>query len=580
MNENNFSSKPILDIFNEYEYIYDDERYQTRYGEFMPKEKEVPLSGQKENPRIYYSTNDTRKMKKNKSNLVKLKLLDYYTLEPAAAYVHIEDDKYTQENGSVWYVPQDIPCWELPVLYGELGRKEKISEVFSIHRGYLKNVLRQNKIKKESRKNGYTLGTQMFNKWCGIEPCYGDHTLCLFPDKTISIFCEKGYTVKTPTISEQIALVNTVNSMRNRIAAGESIRYSHLPQAANMMQITYDFDLEKMAQAWLSQCLPGPAPCSALEGNYVSELECMKYMQKCCLNSYNTDTNCTPSPECFVLAVVGCIHAWYWNAGENLSDTDIQCGHIEPTTFNTVQLIWANSHKIGCAFGVSRNGDVRVVCNFSPGAPYFLKRKFFCGLLPHRDITSALDATVDFTNLTFLSSIGIHLDEINETNTNYDSKVHVFDERLLAEINTVQKTASHWGVHSLSNIYQEGWVSRLLDKLQNGTKGMVARVVTQFTFFEESEARCDTEEPVYVKGEPASLCVERGRRYPALCYHFGDPTPGYRLVAIIAPITLFSLILYDLFSGARTQRKSSNVNNFPRFATFATDASVLLRNVI
>ncbi|XP_014371988.2 uncharacterized protein LOC106721540 [Papilio machaon] len=520
----------------------------------MPKGKEVPMSGWKENPRIYYSRNDTRKMKKNKSNLVKLKLLDYYTLEPAAAYVYMEeDDKYAEENGSVWYVPQDIPCWELPILYGELGYKEQMSDVFSIHRSYLKNVLRQNKMKKVSRKDGFSPGTQMFNKWCGIEPCYGDHTLCLFPDKTISIFCEKGYTVKTPTISEQIALVNTVNSMRNRIAAGESIRYSHLPQAANMMQITYDFDLEKMAQAWLSQCLPGPAPCSALEGNYVSELECMKYMQKCCLNSYKTDTNCTPSSECFVLAVVGCIHAWYWSAGENLSETDIQCGHIEPATFNTVQLIWANSHKIGCAFGVSRNGDVRVVCNFSPGAPYFLRRKFYCGLLPHRDITSALDATVDFTNLTFLSSIGIHLDEINQTNTNYDAKVQVVDERLLAEINSIPKTASHWGVHSLSSIYQEGWVSRLLGKLQNGTKGMVARVVTQFTFFEESEARCDTEEPVYVKGEPASLCVERGRRYPALCYHYGDPTPGYRLVAIIAPITLFSLILYDLFSGAVRQ---------------------------
>lgn len=286
LNENNFSSKPILDIFNEYEYIYDDEKYQMRNGEFVTEEKK-----EGRNPRIYYSRNDTRKMKKNKSDIVKLKLLDYYTLEPAAAYVTLKDDKYIEANGSIWYVPQDIPCWELPILYGELGHKEQISDVFSIHRGYLKNVLHHNKKNKISRKDGYSPGTQMFNKWCGIEPCYGDHTLCLFPDKTISIFCEKGYTVKTPTISEQIALVNTVNSMRNRIASGESIRYSHLPQAANMMQITYDFDLEKMAQAWLSQCLPGPAPCSALEGNYVSELECMKYMQKCCLNSYNTDTD-------------------------------------------------------------------------------------------------------------------------------------------------------------------------------------------------------------------------------------------------------------------------------------------------
>ncbi|XP_068623809.1 uncharacterized protein [Battus philenor] len=544
LNPNNLS-KFSLNIFDEYEYIYDDERYQTSGGDYTYIAPEELQSGRKHKQKIH------RKGKKSKLGKVKLNLLDYYSLEPASAYVNVDDNRLVSDDGNVWYVPQDLPCWQLPLLYGELGHREK-SNVFSINRGYLKNVVHHRKKQKFFSEIVHTPEMQMYNKWCGIEPCYGDHTLCLFPDKTISNFCENGYTVKTPTSSEQVALVNTVNSMRNRIAIGESIRYSHLPQAANMMQVTYDYDLEKMAYAWLSQCLPGPAPCSALDGSFVSQLECKKYSQQCCVDSSKSVMKCTPLPECFIIPIVGCIHTWYWSAGERLSESDIKCGHIEASTFNTVQLIWANTHKIGCALGVSQNGDVRVVCNFSPGARYFIKRTFYCGLLPHRDISEYVDTSVDITNLTFLSSLGINMDEVSPLKTNNISKIFNFNNHPRNDKGS-SKNLPHWGVESLSRTYTEGWAPALLGKRINGTVGMLARLVTKFKFYEESQARCDTEEPIYVKGKPGALCLENGRRYPALCYHFGDPTPGYRLVAILAPITLFSLILYDLFSGAVRQ---------------------------
>lgn len=250
--------------------------------------------------------------------------------------------------------------------------------------------------------------------------------------------------------------------------------------------------------------------------------------------------------------IVGCIHKWYWSAGEVISETDIQCGHIEASTYNTVQLIWANTNKIGCASGVSRNGDIRVVCNFSPGAPFYLKRKFYCGLIPYQEIPVSLDDSVDFTNLTILSSLGINLDEVHETKAKYTNNEYLLKDQTQYKEELV-KALPLWGVQSLSELYQERWVSRFFDELENGTRGMLARVVTQYTFFEESQARCDTEEPIYVKGQPGTMCIESGRRYPALCYHFRDPTPGFKLVAIIVPVTLFSLVLYDLFSSAVRQ---------------------------
>lgn len=255
-----------------------------------------------------------------------------------------------------------------------------------------------------------------------------------------------------------------------------------------------------------------------------------------------------PEYECFILPATGCIHAWFLSAGKELSGIDVECGHTTPSTFNTAQLLWAETYKIGCAFGVSLNGDVRVVCNFSPSAPYYIESSYYCGLISHRanPLTYSFSNVDDITDLHFLDTLGIHMNKVN------NEKENLSDDRIYFEHQRA-KMLRISDLDSLSTIYKTGWVRQKLHDFSNGTKGMITRLVTKYTFQVHDDSRCDTDKPIYVIGRPGSSCVERGRRFDALCYDFGDPTPGYRLIAILAPIALFSLILYDLFSGVVRQ---------------------------
>lgn len=253
-----------------------------------------------------------------------------------------------------------------------------------------------------------------------------------------------------------------------------------------------------------------------------------------------------PQPECYVPAIIGCIHKWYWSAGQKLTATDIECGHSDSSTYNTVQLLWAETFKVGCAYGKRRNDDRRVVCNFSPGAPFYIDARLYCGLIVHKDIIDRFEFKHNLKiNLAMISPLVIDktlkLDKV--TVGDYSQLVQQYDESNAATSDLV----------NLKNIYNRGWLRKILGSNTNRTKGIIARLVTKYTFYEQTQERCDIEDPVYMTGKPGSLCDERGKRFDGLCYGFSDPTPGYRLVAIIAPAVLFSLILYNLFSGVIRQ---------------------------
>lgn len=494
----------------------------------------------------------------------------FYNLEPAADK-DLLHGKNKRNFTNIWYVPQDLPCWELPLVYGELGERKDKSKVFLTYNGELKNVFDPWVEARPKFKVTDAPISHFVNKWCGVQPCFGDHTLCLFPNQDISHVCDNGYTVKTPNILDQSNIINTINTMRNRIANGLSITYAHLPTAANMKQIIYDYDLQKISQAWLRQCLPGTAPCSALDGNSVTQLECTKYSKFCCLKYFKTaqkwfeshlfqlisvtlnnqkylSFNSTPLHECFIDPVIGCLHVWFSSAGENLTPVDVSCGHTTVLNFNTVQLLWAKTAKLGCAYGIRSNGDVRIVCNFSPGAPFIIETQLYCGIIEHNDLPQ-FRSNENVTDLNFLSKLGIKWNRIIKI-----PKTFFSDTKKLDSSNQItKKHQPTWGVDSLTKIYEEGWVRKHLGRKQNGTQSLIARLVSKFMFIDNSESKCDTGESMYEAGEPGSMCTETGATYNSLCYDFKDPTPGYRLIAVAAPITLFSLILYDLFSGVVRQ---------------------------
>ncbi|CAG9104272.1 unnamed protein product [Plutella xylostella] len=463
---------------------------------------------------------------------------------------HDNEDDYSKDIDS-WVVPEQVPCWDLPILYGDMEPRKH--EVFSIHIEELRNVKYENRTKKSSSISPRPLknndNPRKKCKWCLKAPCYADHTLCFFADNN-SVFCDSQYKVKTPNVLDQMVIVNTINAMRNRVATRQSKTYKHLPTAANMKQLIYNYDLQKMAITWLKQCLPGPATCSALNNELVGELECTKYAKFCCLNK---EEGCKPLRECFVSAIIGCIHVWFESAGASLTAEHIRCGHIHRNTYHTVQLLWAGTTSVGCAFGKSVNGDERVLCYFSPSAPFRLTAKYYCGIIPHHDIIDRFDNVHDVTSTDFAAKIGIsiinHYDTGNKTLNRHQTISHVIKEE-----------KSPWfGVDSIVNIYQPGWARNRGDNstnntFTNGTLGYIARMVTKYRFKSVVYRNCS--EGVYEEGAPGSSCNMRGRRFSSLCYDFGDPTPGYRLVAIIAPMALFTLILYDLFNGVVRQTNS------------------------
>ncbi|XP_072934715.1 uncharacterized protein [Epargyreus clarus] len=402
------------DIFKEYEYMYDDDT------------KPYMLRQHSQNTEQVKETN-------NLDNSKKLPLTDFYNLEPAISHLNLSYNH--SENDNVWYIQDDLPCWDLPLLYGELSKKKKYSEVFTMRGGELKNVIvNDSSVEWFSSVNKRVTSPPTYtNKWCMVEPCYGDHTLCLFSRKTSSSLCNKNYEVIVPSILEHTALVNTINSMRNKIANGESHRYSYLPPAANMKQIIYDYDLEEIAAVWLHQCLPGSAPCSALDGSFVTQLECTKYAKYCCKNPHKAHfTKCIPKPECFILPVIGCLHVWFWSAGSNLTTTDVLCGHTSVLTYNTVQLLWATTNKIGYS-------------------------KYYCGIVGYKE-KYHIQSMENIVDSKVLMSLGINLKKINKRSEPYTMST---TEPKLKEFG--EHSDSYWGVNILSKIYNEGWVVDILD---------------------------------------------------------------------------------------------------------------------
>lgn len=223
---------------------------------------------------------------------------ELFNLESVAENLYFNS---TPENllHDTWYILEDYPCWQLPLIYGEIdqtksqefefGTQKRRTPVFQMYRKYLKNVITENDTVEESVQKIDDIQYNV-NKWCRVAPCYGDHTMCMFPGKVASGFCGRGYTVSVPAVNEQIAFIFSLNSIRNAVASGDrSHHHPHLPHvrgATNMRKVLYDYELQLMAKKWLLQCLPGPAPCDSLDNAFVTQLECTKLTDHCCMDKH------------------------------------------------------------------------------------------------------------------------------------------------------------------------------------------------------------------------------------------------------------------------------------------------------
>lgn len=266
-------------VFFEYHYDY----YESDSSSYVPHDRYTKtLTSTSKYPGVTNKTFDT--------------FSELFNLESVAENLHFNSSHPTLPES--WYVIEDYPCWKLPLVFGEIELFDSENEyealktrspVFQMYPKYLKNVIHGNDTVEEPIQRDYNIQYNV-NKWCRIAPCYGDHTMCLFPKRVTAGFCGRRYTVSVPPINEQIAFIFSLNSIRNAVASGDKSPYHpqipHVRGATNMRKILYDYELQLMAERWLLQCLPGPSPCCSLDNAFVTQLECTKLTQYCCTDKH------------------------------------------------------------------------------------------------------------------------------------------------------------------------------------------------------------------------------------------------------------------------------------------------------
>lgn len=266
-------------VFFEYHYDY----YVFDSSNYVPHDRYTkPLTSTSKYPLVTNKTFDT--------------FSELFNLESVAENLRFNSSHTTLQES--WYVVEDYPCWKLPLVFGQVEQFDSESDyetlktrspVFQMYPKYLKNVILGNDTVEEPIQRDYNIQYNV-NKWCRIAPCYGDHTMCLFPKRVTSGFCGRRYTVSVPPINEQIAFIFSLNSIRNAVASGDKSPFHpqipYVRGATNMRKILYDYELELMAERWLLQCLPGPSPCCSLDNAFVTQLECTKLTQHCCTDKH------------------------------------------------------------------------------------------------------------------------------------------------------------------------------------------------------------------------------------------------------------------------------------------------------
>lgn len=243
-----------------------------------------------------------------------------------------------------------------------------------------------------------------------------------------------------------------------------------------------------------------------------------------------------PLRSCFTPAIFGCIHNWFFAAGKDLESRDVKCAQLKRTTYATAQLLWAQTDKMGCAYG-EISGDYKIICNFAPGTPFILQTDYYCGIIFDEDVTGEYNLT-DVNDIGFLNTLGIKLDPYVDSMDRF---------KRFPSPSFLYSTREMGSENKLRYSIVDGDLRHYIGFEGNGTLRAISRMVTRYSL-SLSLGKCDNDEPIYVGGSPGYLCEERSTMFRALCYDYTDEYFGYRVIAILAPVALFSLILYDLFS--------------------------------
>ncbi|KAK5644233.1 hypothetical protein RI129_008078 [Pyrocoelia pectoralis] len=211
------------------------------------------------------------------------------------------------------------------------------------------------------------------NPYCALGCDFGDgvlnHTVC---ERGVNKcgpapICGSNFKVVKLTDKLRQMILNFHNALRCRVALGKETRGKQ-PPAKNMRVMTYDKELEFIAQCWANAC----------DGTSLKHDKCRR-TKKHEHNGQNLGyINSSANNINITLAMQQLIMHWYnevalYNSEwiYDTQDRGVKVGHY-------TQMVWADTHKIGCGavhYTVNKSDGSKwyeflFVCNYGPGGNY------------------------------------------------------------------------------------------------------------------------------------------------------------------------------------------------------------------
>ncbi|KAF2902258.1 hypothetical protein ILUMI_03933 [Ignelater luminosus] len=197
------------------------------------------------------------------------------------------------------------------------------------------------------------------NYFCSF-PCSTEHTACNGQKPCIlSYACGHNGKVLPLGNKDKEWVLYLHNTLRTRIALGQDTRGGN-SQASNMNTISYDEELEFVAQCWANACRgTGVIHDTCRTTKKFSNVGQNAYASK---TAYNLDLN---NREFLTEA----IKSWYEDI--NMSNTDLIDSYNDHESKYFTQLMWAETTHVGCgrtAFSPRSNYySLYIYCNYGTG---------------------------------------------------------------------------------------------------------------------------------------------------------------------------------------------------------------------
>ncbi|KAJ9593713.1 hypothetical protein L9F63_014761 [Diploptera punctata] len=185
-----------------------------------------------------------------------------------------------------------------------------------------------------------------------------DHTMCIYPN--IGPKCTNLKYSGVTKASDKQAVVDEHNRLRRIVAKGQETRGSPGPQpgAQNMKKMQWSDEIATVAQRWANQCSFGHDSCRNLD-YYVGQNVYISYSR----GIAETDTQ---DWKTVTQALYKSVSSFIQHETTYPSSSKYNSG-----TGHYTQIVWANTHLIGCGFSAWTSNDgwfnKYYVCNYGPG---------------------------------------------------------------------------------------------------------------------------------------------------------------------------------------------------------------------